>query len=62
MDNKHANTSIECTVTSCAHHCADKQYCSLSAIKVGHHERCVTTPDATECASFALGDQGCGCN
>lgn len=62
MDNKNANPSIECTVTSCAYHCNDKQYCSLNTIKVGHQTNCVTTPGATECASFALGDHGSSCD
>lgn len=61
MNNKNANPSIECTVTSCAYHCNDKQYCSLSSIKVGHQETNVSTPRATECASFELGDHGTTC-
>lgn len=63
MNCANANPSIECTVTSCAHHCSDKQYCSLNTIKVGHHDTNVATAGATECASFQLGDHGtsCGC-
>lgn len=61
MDNKNANPSIECSVTSCAFHCVDKQYCSLNSIKVGHQENNVATSGATECASFELGDHGSSC-
>jgi len=61
MEHKNANPSIECTVTSCAYHCNDKQYCSLNTIKVGHQGANVATPGATECASFELGDHGTNC-
>lgn len=61
MDTKNANPSIECSVTSCAYHCNDKQYCSLNTIKVGCQESNVATPGATECASFQLGDHGTCC-
>ena len=61
MDTKNANPSIECTVTSCAYHCNDKQNCSLNTIKVGCQETNVATPGATECASFQLGDHGTCC-
>ena len=61
MDNKNANPSIECSVTSCAYHCCDKQYCSLNTIKVGHQDTNVATRGGTECASFQLGDHGTNC-
>ena len=32
------NQSIKCTVTNCAHHCQDQNYCGLNAITVGTHE------------------------
>ena len=54
MDTKSCNTSIQCTVSSCAHH-NSQNCCSLQSIKVG---RCGTTPtkcEGTECASFQLG-------
>ena len=60
MSDKSANPSIECTVTSCTHHCNDKQYCSLNAIKVGCQNNNVTNCGSTECASFELGHTG-GC-
>ncbi|MCD8331373.1 MAG: DUF1540 domain-containing protein [Oscillospiraceae bacterium] len=61
MDQKTANPSIECSVSSCAYHCNDKQYCSLDTIKVGCQERNVGSCDCTECASFRLGDHGTCC-
>ena len=30
--NCDANKSIQCSVISCAHHCGDKDYCSLKEI------------------------------
>ena len=61
MDHKNANPSIECSVTSCAYHCTDKQYCSLNSIKVGHQGANVSTSGGTECASFELGNHGTNC-
>lgn len=61
MEQKIANPSIECTVSSCAYHCNDKQYCSLNTIKVGCQESNVGSCDNTECASFRLGDHGTCC-
>ena len=60
MSNKSANPSIACTVTSCTHHCNDKQFCSLNTIKVGCQGSNVTNCGSTECASFELGQTG-GC-
>lgn len=51
----HANHSIGCSVTDCAYHCKDQQYCSLNEIKVGCCEPKATDPACTECASFKLG-------
>ena len=53
--NCSANTAIGCTVTDCAHHCKEKQYCSLNEIKVGCCDSTVTNCASTECASFKLG-------
>ena len=47
-----ANKSIECTVTQCAHHCNDVNYCSLDCIKVVTHETNPTMDQCTDCASF----------
>ena len=63
MENR-VNPSIQCSVTSCAHHCQEKQYCSLPEIKVGCCDSKVTSCTSTECASFALAKDSngnCGC-
>ena len=39
------NQSIKCTVTNCAHHCQDQNYCGLNTITVGTHE---TNPTKVE--------------
>ncbi len=50
--NSHANKCIECTVSQCAHHCADANYCSLERILVGTHESNPTVDQCTDCMSF----------
>ncbi len=50
--NDHANMSIECTVRQCAHHCENKNYCSLDCIRVGTHEANPTQDQCTDCLSF----------
>ena len=47
-----ANKAIECTVAQCAHHCQDKNYCSLDRILVGTHEMNPTENQCTDCKSF----------
>lgn len=54
MGNKNANSSIKCSVTSCAHHCKEKNYCSLEEIKVGCCDPIVSDSVDTECASFRM--------
>lgn len=54
MDNCKANESIMCTVTQCANHCADKNYCALDRITVGTHENNPTMKECTDCQSFQL--------
>jgi len=54
MDKNTPNTSIKCTVTSCAHHCNTENYCALSAIQVGTHEANPTESQCTDCQSFKL--------
>lgn len=49
-----ANTSIECTVSQCAHHCGTQNYCSLKTIKVVTHESDPTEIACTDCSSFKL--------
>jgi len=46
------NTCIQCSVTSCAHHCKDAQYCGLASIQVGTHETNPTQDQCTDCQSF----------
>ncbi len=50
--NCHANKCIECTVSQCAHHCTDANYCSLDKIVVGTHECNPTVDQCTDCMSF----------
>ena len=52
MTNNTPNTSIKCTVTSCAHHCTNENYCALNAIQVGTHETNPTEVACTDCSSF----------
>ncbi len=54
MENKSCNTSIQCTVSSCAYHNASN-CCSLDSIKVGCCGANPTACEGTECASFKLG-------
>ena len=46
--------SIKCTVTNCAHHCQDQNYCGLNAITVGTHETNPTKVECTDCQSFQM--------
>ena len=46
------NTSIKCSVTSCAHHCKDVNHCGLNSIQVGTHESNPTKDQCTDCQSF----------
>jgi len=55
MGNKNVNHNIKCSVSSCAHHCLDKNYCSLDEIKVGCSDPAVTDSADTECDSFRIG-------
>lgn len=54
MDNCNANKAIECTVTQCAYHCNQENYCSLNKILVGTHEANPTMNECTDCKSFQL--------
>lgn len=54
MDHS-VNSAIGCTVSSCAHHCKDREYCTLNAIKVDCCDPKVTGCASTECASFKMG-------
>lgn len=46
------NTAIHCSVTDCAHHCENAQYCGLNAIQVGTHESDPSMDQCTDCRSF----------
>lgn len=59
--NQTPNTSIKCSVASCAYHCSDKNFCTLNEIKVGCCDPSVTSCASTECASFELGHNHKGC-
>lgn len=52
-DNKYANQSIKCSVTSCKYHNKDRDYCSLEEIKVDSDEVHPTDSQCTCCDSFA---------
>ena len=56
MDQKAFNTSIQCSVGSCAYNNTDKNCCSLQSIKVGcSNSTSPTKCEGTECASFKAG-------
>ena len=59
-DRMNANTSIKCSVSSCAHHNSAKSACSLSSIQV----RCCgpTSKECacTECASYEFSQRKSG--
>ena len=55
MDNKTCNTSIRCSVDTCAYHSGAQNCCSLESIKVGCCDCAPTKCEGTECASFKLG-------
>lgn len=50
-----ANKCIECSVSACANHCKNEDYCSLNKIKVGTHESDPTMDQCTDCQSFIMG-------
>jgi len=50
--NCNANKCIECTVSQCAYHCDEANFCSLDRILVGTHEANPTADQCTDCKSF----------
>lgn len=46
------NSSIRCSVTSCAYHCRDVDHCGLGSIQVGTHEANPAMDQCTDCQSF----------
>ncbi|MCL1903063.1 MAG: DUF1540 domain-containing protein [Oscillospiraceae bacterium] len=57
-NNNCVNKNIECSVTSCANHCCDSNYCALQKITVGTHGNATAptnttgTGGGTDCRSF----------
>ncbi len=49
-----ANKTIGCTVRQCKHHCQSENFCTLSSIKIGTHEKNPTMIECTDCESFKL--------
>ncbi|MBR5088554.1 MAG: DUF1540 domain-containing protein [Ruminiclostridium sp.] len=54
MSTERANKCIGCSVTNCAHHCCDSDFCSLDRIQVGTHETDPTMDQCTDCQSFKM--------
>ena len=50
--NCNVNKCIACTVSQCAHHSDEADYCSLDKILVGTHEANPTQDQCTDCMSF----------
>ena len=48
------NQSIKCSVSNCAYHCQDAQYCGLPTIQIGTHEANPTQAACTDCQSFRM--------
>lgn len=52
MLNNGKNECIKCSITNCAHHAQEENYCTLAAIEVGTHEKNPTMKECTDCESF----------
>ncbi len=50
--NTNMNKCIACTVSQCAYHSDEADYCSLDKILVGTHESNPTQDQCTDCMSF----------
>lgn len=50
--NTNMNKCIACTVSQCAYHSDEADYCSLDKILVGTHETNPTQDQCTDCMSF----------
>lgn len=59
-DCMNANTSIKCSVSSCAHHNSAKSACSLSSIQVGCCGPTSKECACTECASYEFSQRKSG--
>ena len=53
MDSKAPKSTIQCTVSNCAHH-GPQNCCSLNQIQVGCCDCVPTSCKGTECASFQV--------
>jgi len=51
------NEAIACTVQPCKFHCQGADYCSLTHIRVGTHEKNPTVKECTDCQSFEYGNK-----
>lgn len=49
---KSPNHCIACTVEQCKHHSGTQNFCTLTKIQVGTHEKNPTVPACTDCQSF----------
>ncbi|MBQ4347488.1 MAG: DUF1540 domain-containing protein [Firmicutes bacterium] len=54
MQASKANKCIRCTVPQCAHHCGDKNFCTLDCVTIGTHEKNPTDDQCVDCQSFIL--------
>ena len=59
-DRMNANTSIMCSVSSCAYHNSAKSACSLSSIQVGCCGPTSKECACTECASYEFSQRKSG--
>jgi uncharacterized Zn finger protein len=50
--NMDHNSSIGCSVTECAFHCKDDNYCTLDKIQVVKNTQKAITVECTDCGSF----------
>ena len=57
--NSNPNTCVRCSVTQCANHCGDAQYCGLQSVQIGTHEANPTQEKCVDCQSFKCKS---GCN
>lgn len=54
MIKNEANKAIRCTVSQCANHAGQSNYCALDSISVGTHETNPTQVQCTDCESFMV--------
>ncbi|MFV0313731.1 MAG: DUF1540 domain-containing protein [Anaerotignum sp.] len=47
-----SNSSIQCSVNDCKHHCAEKKCCSLDSIQVRAHNANPKSSASVDCCSF----------